>query len=258
MALPMVVQNILELATIFGKVVLSFEHGQPMPKGKVGDWILDHDPRNNTYLIREIADIAGNFRYPFGDFSIEANEFHTAVNMTILALKEYKRIRDRIPPQGEIDWAHLPRVTIDGTTYYRDDAKQEFGVVGQFGQCISFKDYEQKYFGGERAIRAHFSGNVVTMQGQSGSGVKSYETTNQENAIQVFEFWILNGVLKPGSAPEIEPKRPGRGTGNWFEIIKETDLIRIADNYNQKLETKDVQKAIRAVRSWVYGGILKG
>lgn len=248
--------NVQELAAIFGKAVLPWEQGQPMPSGKVGDWILDYDPRNETFLIREIADMAGKFRYPFGDFSLEAHDFQLAVNMMIHALKEYRRTCPTLTP-GEIYGAQYPQVTIDGITYLRDDVKKEFRVVGHPDQRISFRDYERKYFDGERSIRAYFSGNVATIQGRSGSGVKSYETTNQENAIQVFDFWILNGVVKPGAGSETEP-RPRRGEGNWLEIIIETDLIRIADNHNQKLETRDAQKAIRAVRSWVKSGILKG
>lgn len=252
--------NVQELAAIFGKAVLPWEQGYPRPSGKVGDWILDYDPRNETFLIREIADTAGKFRYPFGDFSLESHDFHIAVDMMIRALKEYGRtyLPGVRPTQGEIYGAHLPQVTIEGTTYYRDDVKKEFRVVGHPDSRISFRDYELRYFDGERSIRAYFSGNVATMQGRSGSGVKSYETTNQENAIQVLDFWILNGVVKPGAGPETEPKRPGRGEGNLLEIIIETDLIRIADNHNQKLETRDAQKALRAVRSWVKGGILKG
>lgn len=148
----------------------------------------------------------------------------------------------------------LPHV-INGMTYYRDDVKREFREVGHPEQRISFEDYEQKYFGGERWIRAHFSGNVAIMQS---SRAEAYQTTNHENAIQALDFWILNGVLLPGAAPERDPQRPGRGEGNWLEIEKAKGKINIADNHNQSLRTEDAQKALRATRSWVKGGMLKG
>jgi len=252
-------QNVMELAAIFGKVVLPWEHGFPMPKGKVGTWILDYDSKNETFLIREVADTAGNFRYPFGDFSMEANEFYTSVNLMVSALKEYRRLYPA--PQGigrEIplgETSNLPQVTIKGTTYYRDDVKKEFRIVGYPKQRISFEDYEKKYFDGQRTIRAYFSGNDTTMQSSHSGG---YQTTNQDNAMQALEFWILNGVLKPGVGPEKDTQRLGRGMGNWLEIFKVKGTFHIADNHNQHLSTEDAQKAIRAVKSWVYGGMLKG
>lgn len=256
---PSIPQNVMELAAIFGKVVLPWGNGFPVPKGKVGTWILDYDSKNETFLIREIADTAGNFRYPFGDFSMEANEFYTSVNMMISALKEYRRLYPA--PQGigrEIplgETSKLPKVTIKGTTYYRDDVKKEFRVVGYPEQRISFENYEKKYFDGQRTIRAYFSGNSTTMQSSHSGG---YETTNRDNAMQALTFWILNGVLLPGSGPEEDTQRPGRGMGNWLEIFKVKGTFHIADNHNQYLSTEDAQKAIRAVKSWVYGGTLKG
>lgn len=260
MPLPMTVpRNVVELAAIFGKTVLSWEQGFPVPKGKVGTWILDYDPKNETFLIREIADTAGNFRYPFGDFSIEANEFYTAVNMMVSALKEYRRIYKVPTGIGQVilsgETSKLPQVTIKGTTYYRDDVKKEFTVVGYPEQRISFENYEKKYFNGQRTIRAYFSGNTTTMQSSHSGG---YETTNRDNAMEALAFWILNGVLLLGTGHEEDTQRPGRGMGNWLEIFKVKGMFHIADNHNQHLSTEDTQKAIRAVRSWVYGGTLKG
>lgn len=251
-------QNVMELAAIFGKVVLPWER-YPIPKGNVGNWILDYDPKNETFLIREIADTVGNFWYPFGDFSLESNDFRLAVDMMVKALKEYRRMYPA--PQGigrEIplgETSKLPQVTIKGTTYYRDDVKKEFSVVGYPEQRISFEDYEKKYFDGQRTLRAYFSGHVATMQSSHSGG---YETTNQDNAMQALTFWILNGVLLPGTGPEKETQRPGRGMGNWLEIFKVKGTFHIADNHSQNLSTEDAQKAIRAVKSWVYGGMLKG
>lgn len=224
---PSIPQSVMELAAIFGKGVLPWEQGFPVPKGKVGTWILDYDHKNETFLIREIADTAGNFRYPFGDFSIEANEFYTAVGMMVRALNEYRRI---YPP---------PPVTVQVTQGY--------------GARLPTRQMAQ--LTGERWIRVHFSGNVATMQS---SRAEAYETTNPDNASQALIDWILDGMLKAGKAQEREPKRPGRGESNMLEIQILNGELSIADNHNQSMRTKDVQKAIRAVRSWVHGGQLKG
>ena len=224
---PSILQRVMELAAIFGKTVLPYEQGFHVPKGKVGIWILDYDPKNDTFLIREIADTAGNFRYPFGDFSIEANEFYTSVAMMVKALNEYRKLYPSPPGIVQVTPGYGARVR-----------------TGQVAQT-----------GGERWIRAYFSGNIATMQS---SKAETYETTNQDNAMEALSFWILNGVLKPGAVPDREPKRPQRGEGNWLEIEKVNGTINIADNHNQNLSTQDAQKAIRAVKSWVYGGMLKG
>jgi len=150
---------------------------------------------------------------------------------------------------------NMQQVTIGGMTYNRDDVMKEFRVVGHPDQRISFRNYEKKYFDDQRTLRIHFSGNVATMQSSHSGG---YKTTNQENAVQAIAFWILTGVLKPGEAMESEREREGRGEANWLEIFKASGNFHIADNHNHDLSTEDAQKAVRAVKSWVYGGQLKG
>lgn len=148
---------------------------------------------------------------------------------------------------------NMQQVTIGEITYHRDDAMEEFRVVGHPDQRISFQDYEEKYFGERRWLRAHFSGNITTIQT---SRAEAYETTNQENAVHALEFWILNGMLLPGLAPEKEQKRPGRGQGKWLDIEKAYGKFNLAD-FSQRLSTDNPQKAVGAVKSWVYGGQLK-
>lgn len=260
MPLPITVpRNVLELARLFGRdMVLVQEPGFPETTGRVGAWILDYNPKNETALIK-IRVTATEFRLPFNITKLEMPLFSLAVDMMIKAIKEYRStyptlpgVRHELPP-GEVYGAKLPQVTIGGTTYYRDDVKREFREVGHPERGISFEDYETKYFRGVRWLRAYFSGNVATFQSSNAEG---YETTNQENAVQAFAFWIHNGVLKPGAGPETI-KKPGRGMGNWLEVEKVKGVINITDSTDQRMRTEDATKAVKAVRSWIYGGILQ-
>lgn len=254
----------LKLAEMYGKKTVPFEtiKGRTtVPEEHIGAWVLLE--RSDRRL--SIAEITGtsvtlaNLKFPLGAIAFQPIDFPSAVDMAMHAVREYMYVYSTLPgarqgiPQGEI--AKLPQVTINGMTYYRDDVKREFREAGHPEQRISFEDYEHKYFLGDRWIRAHFSGNVAKMQS---SRAEAYQTTNQDNAMHALEFWILNGVLLPGVGPEKDPQRPGRGEGNLLEIEKVKGTINIADNYNQSLRTEDAKKAVRAVRSWVYGGQLKG
>lgn len=253
----------LKLAEMYGKKTVPFESIKgrtTVPKEYTGLWVLIE--RSDGRL--SIAEITGtqvtprDLKFPLGAIAFPPTDFPAAVDMAMHAVREYMYVYPTLPgvrhevPPGEI--AKLPEVTINGMTYYRDDVKREFREVRHPEQRISFEDYEHKYFLGDRWIRAHFSGNVAKMQS---SRAEAYMTTNQENAVQALDFWILNGVLLPGVGPE-DPQRPGRGEGNWLEIEKVKGKINIVDNHNQSLSTEDAQKALRAVRSWVYGGTLKG
>lgn len=257
------------LAEVFGKQTLPWETVKgraalPLPPGEppvtltnVGAWTLDYDHSTGTYIIKEIADKTGRHTTPFGVFRLPADHFIVAVDMIIRAINLHKSlyptppgVRHEIPP-GEIYGAKLPQVTIGGTTYYRDDVRKEFREVGKPENRVSFHDYELKYFAGHRILRANFSGNVVTFQSILGD---SYETTNQENAIQAFAYWIHNGVLKPGAGTEV-PKKPGRGKGNWLEVESVQRIFHITDSTNQRMRTEDASKAVKAVRSWIYGGV---
>jgi len=255
----------LKLAEMYGKKTVPFDAVKgrtTVPKEYTGAWVLIE--RADRRL--SIAEITGtqvtlrDLKFPLGAIAFQPIDFPAAVDMAMHAIREYMHVypttlpgaRHEVPP-GEI--AKMPQVTINGVTYYRDDAMKEFRVVGHPEQRISFEDYEHKYFLRNRWIRGHFSGNVAIMQS---SRAEAYQTTNQDNAMEALAFWILNGVLIPGAGPEKDPQRPGRGEGNWLEIEKVTGKINIADNHNQSLSTEDAQKALRAVRSWVYGGQLKG
>jgi hypothetical protein len=259
MPLPIQVpKNVLELAKLFGRdMVLVQETGFPEPTGRTGAWIFDYDPKNETALIK-IRVSANEFRLPFNSTKLEMPVFLQAVDMMIKAIKEHRSMYPTLPgvrhelPPGEVYGAKLPQVAIGGTTYYRDDVKREFREVGHPERGISFEDYEIKYFGGARRLKAFFSGNVATFQSSNG---ESYETTNQENAVQAFAFWILNGVLKPGAGAEVL-KRKGRDAGNWLDIEKVNGVFNITDNGNQRTRTDEAAKAVSAIRSWIYGGIL--
>lgn len=254
----------LKLAEMYGKKTVPFEtiKGRTtVPEEHIGAWVLLE--RSDRRL--SIAEITGtsvtlaNLKFPLGAIAFQPIDFPAAVDMAMHAVREYMYVYHTLPGVkremlGELYGAKLPEVTINGMTYYRDDVKREFREVGHPEQRISFEDYEHKYFLGDRWIRAHFSGNVAKIQS---SRAEAYQTTNQDNAMQALAFWILNGVLIPGAGPE-NPQRPGRGEGNWLEIEKVKGKINIADNHNQSLSPEDAQKAVRAVRSWVYGGTLKG
>ncbi len=247
------------LAEVFGKQTLPWETVKGRAVPNVGAWTLDYDSSTDTYIIREIVDKTGGDKLPFGVFRLPPDAFIVAVDMIIRAINLHKSLYPTLPgvrhelPPGEIYGAKLPQVTIGGTTYYRDDVKREFREAGHPERGISFEDYETKYFRGVRWLRAYFSGNVATFQSSNAEG---YETTNQENAIQAFAFWIHNGVLKHGAGAEV-PKTLGRGMGKWLEVEKVKGVFNIADSTNQQLRTEDAAKAVKAVRSWIYGGILQ-
>lgn len=255
----------LKLAEMYGKKTVPFKEIRgrtTVPEEYTGAWVLIE--RSDGRL--SIAEITGtqvtvrDLKFPLGAIAFPPIDFPAAVDMAMHAVREYMHVYPTLPGvrheiHPEIYGATFPQVTLKGTTYYRDDVKKEFRVVGHPEQRISFEDYEKKYFDGQRTIRAYFSGNVTTMQSSHSGG---YETTNQDNAMQALSFWILNGVLLPGAGHEKDTQRPGRGEGQWLEIFKVKSTFHIADNHNQHLSTEDAQKAIRAVRSWVYGGQLKG
>lgn len=260
MPLPIQVpRNVLELAKLYGRdMVLVQEPGFPEPTGRAGAWILDYNPKNETALIK-IRVTATEYRLPFNVTRLEMSVFSLAVDMMIKAIKEYRYtyptlpgVRHELPP-GEVYGAKLPQVTIGDITYYRDDVKREYREVGHPERGISFDDYEKKYFRGARRLRAVFSGNVATFQS---SNAESYETTNQENAVQAFAHWIHNGVLKPGAGPDTV-KFPSRNMGNWLEVEKVNGVFNLSDGTNQRLRTEDAAKAVKAVRHWIYGGILQ-
>lgn len=248
-----------KLAEMYGKRTVPFESIKgrtTVPEEYIGAWVLleGSDGRLSIAEIKGTSVTLANLRFPLGAIAFKPIDFPSAVDMAMHAVREYMYVYPTLPgvrheiPPGEIYGAHLPQVTIDGTTYYRDDVKKEFRVVGHPGQHISFKDYEQKYFGGERWLRAYFSGNVAKIE--SGRG-EIYETTNQDNALQAIDYWVLNGVLKQGACPEREPKRPGRGVGNELMVEKVQMEITIRATPHYTMQTGDAPKALRAIRSWL-------
>lgn len=251
------------LAEMFGKKTIPYENIKgktTVPNDYYGTWVLlkKEDGRLSVVEITGTPGASAGLRYPLGAILFEPKDFPAAADMAMHAIREYQYLHPTLPgvrhglPAPET-FLHFPQVTIEGTTLAMDDVKGEFRVVGDPTKSISFVDYEKRYFDGYRTLRIHFTGNVATMQSSHSGG---YKTTNQDNALEAITFWVQTGVLKPGAEPETERERQTRGEGNILEIVREKNKISIVDNHGQSLQTDNIPKALRAIRSWVKGGML--
>jgi hypothetical protein len=102
-------------------------------------------------------------------------------------------------------------------------------------------------------LKAEFSGNIAEITDSTG---EIYITTNQDNAVTAIKNWLNGGALIGGSNDE-EKKLFKTKTKNILTISPSENAILIEDNHNQKLTvTNNIDKAVSAIKSWIYGGHL--